>query len=503
MSFPAALVAILTNSEATVRGEFFGLAAIVLCAVALTAAAAPPPRRAPSPVEPPPSPEAFRAAAKPCADRTAPVGYTGQYVKLYYPGISDEGELRFAVTYTLWIPEGVKTLRGVIVHQHGAGMTASKEGSTAAYDLQWQALAKKWDCALMGPCYHVLNDGDWGAAGSIYWMDPRRGSEKTFLKSLDDFAAKTGHPELKTVPWVLWGHSAGGIWSDIMSTLHPERVVAVYCRSGTQPVFADRPLQVPPTTLTPAVCGIPIMLSCGKKEAWITDKLLMTFKRYRAEGATIGFAHDPRTEHECGDSRYFAIPYFDNCLAMRLPDKGSKDQTLKPVDASKGWLAGVDSDTPVPAAEFKGDVKEAVWLPNEAVAKAYAEYVKTGAVGDTTPPPAPFNVKARVTGEQGTEVSWSAEADLESGIRQFIILRDGQEVARVPEKPRGQFGRPLFQSMTYHDTPDQPLPKMEYLDASAKDGEKHTYTVINVNSVGLKSEPSQAAIVAANPERGN
>ena len=44
-------------------------------------------------------------------------------------------ELQVAVTYTLWIPEDVKILRGIIVHQHGAGTTASIEGSTAAYDL--------------------------------------------------------------------------------------------------------------------------------------------------------------------------------------------------------------------------------------------------------------------------------------------------------------------------------------------------------------------------------
>ena len=84
----------------------------------------------------------------------------GQYIKIDYPASTVEGELRIAVTYTLWIPDGVKAFRGIIVHQHGAGMTASKEGSTAAYDLHWQALAKKWDCALLGPSYHVLNDGD-------------------------------------------------------------------------------------------------------------------------------------------------------------------------------------------------------------------------------------------------------------------------------------------------------------------------------------------------------
>jgi len=466
--------------------------AFIMEKAAAVPATATSPRGAPGPMPPPRSVEDFLAAAKTVADRTPPEGYTGQYVKMYYPGLSDEGQLRFAVTYTLWIPDHVKTLRGIIVHQHGAGMTASKEGSTAAYDLHWQALTKKWDCALLGPCYHVLNDGDWDAAGSIYWMDPRRGSEKTFLRALHDFAVKTGHAELATVPWTLWGHSAGGIWSDIMSTLHPERVVGVYCRSGSQPVFFDRPLQVPPTTVTPAACAIPMMLSCGIKEDWITDKLMRTFKQYRDQGATMGFAHDPRTEHECGDSRYFAIPYLDTCLTMRLPDKGSQDQTLKPMDQSQAWLASLKNpEVAVPAAEFKGDLKESVWLPNEAVAKAYMEYVKTGAVGDTTPPPAPFNATATAQGNQGVEVTWSAEADFESGLRQFIVLRDGQVLAKVPERPRGQFGRALFQGMTYHDTPSQPMPDMLFFDASVRPGEKHSYTVITVNSVGIESRPSQ------------
>ena len=34
---------------------------------------------------------------------------------------------------------------------------------------------------------------------------------------------------------------------------------------------------------------------------------------------------------------------------------------------------------------------------------------------------------------------------------------------------------------------------MRYVDSSAKPGEKHTYAVVTVNSVGLKSEPAAAA----------
>src|SRR5437667_6947459 len=421
----------------------------------------------------------------------------GQYVKLDYPASAASNELQIAVTYELWIPDGVRTLRGIIVHQHGAGTTASIEGATAAHDLHWQALAKKWDCALWGSSYHVQNEKiDTSPGASELWFDPRRGSEKTFLKALTDFAAKSGHPEIEKIPWALWGHSGGGIWSDVMTTLHPDRVVAVWMRSGPALMFLTHPEFVRPD-VPAAMYAIPIMTNPGVKEKpklnpdepdnrteaekmkgpWLGN--IATFKAYRAKGGLIGFAPDPRTGHECGDSRYLAIPFLDACLALRLPDKGS--QKLKPMDTSQAWLAPFLGDEAKPAAEFKGNPAEAVWLPNEAVAKAWMEYVKTGATSDTAPPPAPFNVQVSPKGDQGKEISWSAEADFESGIGGFIIMRDGQELAKVPEKPVGKFSRPLFQSMTYHDTPSQPLPQMRYVDATSKPGEQHKYSGITVN----------------------
>src|SRR6201996_5882074 len=106
----------------------------------------------------------------------------GQYIKVEYPASTQPGELKLGVTYTMWIPEGVKTIRGIIVHQHGAGAVAAQSGENAAYDLHWQALAKKWDCALLTPSYHVSDDKTQTAtAGSQLWYDPRAGSEKAFL----------------------------------------------------------------------------------------------------------------------------------------------------------------------------------------------------------------------------------------------------------------------------------------------------------------------------------
>ena len=89
--------------------------------------------------------------------------------------------------------------------------------------------------------------------------------------------------------------------------------------------------------------------------------------------------------------------------------------------------------------------------------------------------------------DHSVEITWEAAADLESGLRGFLIERDGQTLARVPEQPLGKFGRPSFQSLSCHDTPEAPLPEMRFVDTTATSGTKHEYRVISINGVGLES----------------
>jgi pimeloyl-ACP methyl ester carboxylesterase len=190
---------------------------------------------------------------------------------------------------------------------------------------------------LLSPSYHVLNGKtDDSPGGSQLWFDPRRGSEKVFLTALSDLGKDSQHPELEKVPWVLWGHSGGGIWSDIMASLHPERVAAVWLRSGSAGMWKGRTNFVAYEE-PELMFGAPIMYNSGIEEKnnrpW--DSPFATVKNHRAHNGPIGFAPDPLTGHWYANGRYFAIPYLDACLALRLPDKGSTDQNLKPIEMSK------------------------------------------------------------------------------------------------------------------------------------------------------------------------
>lgn len=412
------------------------------------------------------------------------------YYRVRFEPGTGKGELVYGVNYTVWIPPGVKTLRGVVVHQHGCGEGSCKSGLTGAYDLHWQALAKKHDCALLSPAYEQPEKAD-----CQMWCDPRNGSDAAFQKGLKELGQMCKHPELASVPWALWGHSGGGHWCGGMVMLHPERVVAAWLRSGVPLLKDPNGKAIKPHTLPDAALKVPLLCNLGTKEGvtvkdgqfagvWPGNEVF--FNEVRGKGGLVGVAIDPLTSHECGNARYLAIPWLDACLSARLPKKAGDLLTDMPADAA--WLAPITGGEAMPAAKWKGEPLKAGWLPNETIAKRWTEYTKDTVVDDDTPPPAPTNVKVK-----GATLTWDAEADMESGLASFVIERDGKPIATVPEKGKNPFGRPIFQNLQYSDTPTQPLVPMTFTDPKPEQGKEHTYRVIAVNTAGLKSKASDNA----------
>ncbi|MFC1761517.1 hypothetical protein ACFL6U_05495 [Planctomycetota bacterium] len=322
------------------------------------------------------------------------------------------------------------------------------------------------------------------------WADPRNGSASTFIRALSDLGAKSGHPELASVPWALWGHSGGGHWVGGMAFLHPERVAALWLNSGALTVEPNPDLlEDKPYELSPAALKIPIMCNQGALEgitktdgrfAHVWTRFRFLIHSIRSRGGLIGHSVDPFTEHPCGNQRYLAIPWFDACLEARLPKRSGG--ALRSMPIKMAWLAPLLGGEAVPASQYQGELENSVWLPNKAIAKAWMSYMKDTAIPDDTPPPAPQNLDVN-----GNTLTWTAEADLESGLAYFIIERDDQFLVKLPESDEQTQGRPVFQSYYDGDTPRQPLPEMRFTDTTAQDGVTHSYRVIAVNTVGLES----------------
>jgi pimeloyl-ACP methyl ester carboxylesterase len=381
--------------------------------------------------------------------------------------------------YALWMPEGVGKLRAVIMHQHGCGDPAERAGETATFDLQWQALAKKWDCALMGASYRqntACHD----------WAYPENGSGPAFLQALADFGRQSGHKELAEVPWVLWGHSGGAEWAYRMFTRHADRVLALVLRSG--PTFAEGTYAE--SLATPVLYNLGVREKGDAQFGRIWDYAQRMFEARRSRGGLDTWAPDPQASHDNRFGRFFVIPYIDACLAQRLGTPGTA--LMGSADMAQTWFGNTETLAICPADQYDGDRTKVAWLPNERLATMWKEFVTTGWVTDRTPPPAPTRLRASVTDPNHVTLRWQAEADLESGIKTFRIYRDGRLLAAYPG-PAGE----VFQKPNYHDTLDKPLREMSHTDASAPSGLTYTYQVTAVNWCDLESAKSKPVQVAA------
>ena len=401
------------------------------------------------------------------------------------------GQIVMAAEWRIWIPSDVQTLRGVVVHQHGCGAGSCDGGRTAVYDLHWQELARKHNCALMAVSYR---QDDFACE---MWCDPRNGSAQSFLDALEYFADYTGHEELTRVPWALWGHSGGGHWVGSMCQLYPKRIVGAWLRSGCPDTVGLTFKELP---MNDDVINVPIMLNLGAHEydfGIVWNSCWPYFCAMRQKNAKIGLIVDPKTGHETGNSRYPAIRFLDECLTDRLPlEPGTSelrptpDGYVLPVEeVSDAEISAeniaVDPNKPdgnYTASERREFLKNGLWFLNKEYVDVWRKYSIDCTFEDSTPPPAPTDVCVNSSGL----ISWKCRADLESGLKNFVVYCDGEIVLELQGAPVCN-ARPAFQGIMYSDTPDYSMPKMERL-IEGYDSSRQ-YSIASVNCCDLTSEP--------------
>ncbi len=385
--------------------------------------------------------------------------------------------------FRIWIPEGVEKLRGIIVHQHGCG----RNGMLMAWDHHWRALARKWDCALMGTHYRQVDS-------CASWHNPLNGSDRAFYNALNNLAEQSGHPELNSVPWALWGHSGGARWVSHMLQLYPERIIAVVARSGGRHIN------------NPASFKVPLLFNYGRRERPRLNGLTY-YPVGRNENAPWLLAPDPVTGHECGNSRLLAIPFFDVCFDLRLPSE--EHQALRKIDMENSWLGDPGSFDITENHGFEGNPVDRVWLPDGNFARSWQEYVQTGWVTDTTPPEAPYNLSYEFLGKNSVNIMWEAEADLESGIKQFYLYRNGKQIKKFIGI-NDDYVKKNFQYGNYGDEPgpealyenvDKWIPtKMEFKDYRLHPDSTYTYRIRMVNWSDLESAFSDSLVISHSPK---
>lgn len=291
------------------------------------------------------------AEQTPIEDLTARVEYTLKTARTRDPVL---GGPRDKVSVSVWIPDGVKTLRGGICNPFSKGDDVGKH---------WQAACRHWQFA------YVQVD-----------FDAVKKEEFTLLATgLTDLAKKSGHPELEHLPMCFTGMSRGGGMSMQLAELMPERTIAV------APVC----LEVGPGS--DATRRVPVMTVFGEKDGSQMEKLLTKLPAERKLEARYGIAVQWNRKHEFALANNLSFVFFDDVITRRLPkqtvaDKPTPLADIPLADGSLGDLGtwGKDGKVPTIAAwkDFKGDPAAACWFPSQRSATVWQSFV--GASKDVT-----------------------------------------------------------------------------------------------------------------------
>ena len=365
-------------------------------------------------------------------------------------------ECKFAdhVDYGIYVPSTAEQIRGVMVFQHGCSQ--EEFGISRHCDVQYQALARKWDLAIIEAAIYGLCD---------VWAYPENGSYKSLLLALTKAGAKTGHPELSQAPFLVWGHSGGGFWVLSMLHEHPERIIAAIAYSAAWD---------PQWSYAPEAYDVPILFrhaGPGEGADNIPATARHSFAHLRAHDAPASIAYTKGENHNHSHIRSITIPFWEAALQQRLAEDGS----LQPLDRNLTYLADTLSFNIYKESDFRGDKSGLCLLPDYTSAVAWREYASKCKYTDPSAPPAPYDLRV----EDG-QLRWKADADIESGIYCFNIYKDGQPVGRVPENGCYQ---------TYDTNGDQARPVIPpAMEFRLPSGDWKELAVEMVNRDGLISE---------------
>lgn len=263
--------------------------------------------------------------------------------------------------FRLHVPPGTGALRGTLVLLGGRNSDARGMADAAA----WQTLAEETRFALLA-CYLKGTEQD----HATYQLDEGGATARLIDKAIKELGDTTKRPELAKLPRALTGTSAGGNIAVAYAGHYPERTVgvaAVIPTVGHGPPSAKK-------------MDVPILAVIGKNDQ--PDRVSFSMECYdgaRGQKAVWTLALHQKRGHSGQGSQDLVLAFLRAVIAQRLDAAGASAPRQRPKSllAKQGWLGDLASYNVSPPADFKGDKRNATWLPDEATAMAWQAFLRS------------------------------------------------------------------------------------------------------------------------------
>jgi dienelactone hydrolase len=253
--------------------------------------------------------------------------------------------------FRLWVPEGNGTLRAAVILVPGS----NGDGRPQAEDAGWQAFAIKNRLALVG-CRFTDQPHDQNFIEE--YANVSLGSGQALETALRSLGEKSQHPELASVPLLLWGMSAGGEFNYEFVAWKPERVAAFVVNKGGIYYSA---------LLSQTARNVPGMLFIGGKDLESRISTITgLFAVNRRAGALWALAEEPGAAHIVGRSMDLAKIFFEDVMSARL-----SRSPMKTMSEKEGFIGDPRDKAFHPAGSAPLPNYSTAWLPTARVARAW------------------------------------------------------------------------------------------------------------------------------------
>jgi hypothetical protein len=329
------------------------------------------------------------------------------------------------------IPEGLKTVRGLLVECNYAGGDSRGDWTFCQYYREFM---------------HLHDFGLVASAGDI----PHLKAFRAFRNCLQMVSVASPHPELVNAPYAAVGFSAGGGFASTLMTMDPDRTIAagiIEARYNFTAFLPPNPL--PSATILESVLAIPSVLISGGKlnppdvQTGVLKMVDEVFVPFRPKGAEYAWLVLPDYGHEYAENRQdlLIMPLVDLAVRTRYPKDGDPTKgpiKLLSIDPATGWVA--DNTTwqsgltkIVPASQFKGDLGHSSWLQNEDIAFIYRAYAThNNPLTITSPGPCGPGTPAV---DPGSNVPITVDASKFPNWKQLEFYDAAKKIGTVTEAP--------------------------------------------------------------------